>query len=229
MKQIFRQIFRAEFGSRLYGTSLPESDHDYRAVAFMPKLAYLGLTQHPTWTQSIQNGQDVAGVWLHVFVKNVLGGAPETLELLFAPKLDVDPAWTRIEPFLKAAISQKVYVSFGAASEKYFRDAIRGGLGEEVSRKAGAAALRYLVEAEQLLRVGRIEFPVVAANYMVEIRRGLVRVEDFREEYERRRQFFFNSLNVTVLDDPLSAEHSKSKYDLLDVVADETMKYLNEA
>lgn len=88
-----RHIYRAVFGSRLYGTDLPESDWDFRGV-FLPTADEILLCQPPkTWTgPEADNKSYSLGRYLELLAQ----GQTEALDMFFAPpshwKLQ-DPYW----------------------------------------------------------------------------------------------------------------------------------------
>ncbi|MEN6535526.1 MAG: nucleotidyltransferase domain-containing protein [Bryobacteraceae bacterium] len=81
-----RTIFLAHHGSTAYGTSLPESDIDYRGVAVAPREFYLGGLHR--FDQAVCNKPDLTIFDLRKFVSLASQCNPNVLEILFVDELD---------------------------------------------------------------------------------------------------------------------------------------------
>lgn len=78
-------IFEGLAGSKLYGTSTPESDHDTRGVCIPPKRVSLDPFENFDIADSFE-GQDRAIYSLAKFFKLCADNNPNVLELLFVPE-----------------------------------------------------------------------------------------------------------------------------------------------
>jgi hypothetical protein len=74
--------FLCEAGSRLYGTSTPESDHDLRGFAFTPFEYLIGVNQFKM--RDLGDDHKIFSVWR--FLDLAMGGDPLLTEILFAPE-----------------------------------------------------------------------------------------------------------------------------------------------
>ena len=84
MDNKFKIIFECVTGSRLYGTSTPESDTDIRGVFIPPEEYYLGFLNKVEQVED--KVSDVTHWELSKYLKLALDNNPNILELLFVPK-----------------------------------------------------------------------------------------------------------------------------------------------
>lgn len=79
-------LLRSVAGSRLYGTSRPESDLDYYEVhSSLPSVSGLYKTQ-----QTIVNGVDTTMVSLSQFIELARSGSHQALDAMFSEQVEVD-------------------------------------------------------------------------------------------------------------------------------------------
>src|SRR5258708_8318945 len=76
-------IFETVAGSYLYGTSIENSDIDYRGVCIEPLYSLLGLVNFEQFEDSTQKDRVIYG--LRKFINLALGQNPNIVELLFVP------------------------------------------------------------------------------------------------------------------------------------------------
>lgn len=85
MEESMKLIVKTIFGSKLYGTATPTSDHDVRGV-FMPSKREILLGRIPkTNKDSGGNGDDFELYSLHHFVKLACDGQTVALDMLWTP------------------------------------------------------------------------------------------------------------------------------------------------
>jgi len=124
-------IMAAVTGSRLYGTSRPDSDTDIRGVCFSPVEALLGLTGfeqfNPSGNAAIAYSEkmfelqsdDVTIYALSKFFSLCLGSNPNLVEMLFVPEdrlLVCSPVWDTILNNRDLFLSTKVVHTFAGYS-----------------------------------------------------------------------------------------------------------------
>jgi len=74
------------YGSRAYGTSLPDSDYDFRGIAIPPRNYYLGLTNE--FKTAEQKDPDLVVFELRKFLRLTSDCNPNALEILFTEPED---------------------------------------------------------------------------------------------------------------------------------------------
>lgn len=123
-----RHIYRCTFGSRLYGTELPDSDYDTKGV-FLPTADEL-LLCHPakTWTDS-SSENDNESYSLQRYLELLAQGQTVALDMLFAPpsawKMQ-DPIWfdiTQAAPFI---LNKRCGAAIGYARAQAEKYSLRG-------------------------------------------------------------------------------------------------------
>lgn len=116
-------IFYTVAGSRLYGTSTPESDMDYRGVAMEPVDSILGLQSFKDYNP--QDGEVDEQIYgLRNFAKLALENNPNIIELLFAPALFYTSEWLVISKIRNSFLSTKIaktFVGYAVAQLKRIR------------------------------------------------------------------------------------------------------------
>lgn len=192
-------LAQADFGSRLYGTATPTSDFDTRQVRFLPVEALLGLGDRtPNFRQKIAGDTDVAGWYLPDFARLVLKGAPEVTEFLFAAHTDCGRDWAEVRQVLQQQVSQKVYRTFWGACQTKLMSASKLG-SSAAGNKELAAALRYLYEAAELLRTGRLQFPLAQAAQLRAVRAGELDGPEFVRVLDLAKDDFELAFKTTTL------------------------------
>ena len=155
-------ILRVLVGSHAHGLARPDSDYDYREVFAIPTSTMLSLREHQlkfAWMDQNKHTDDVGGdeiaKWLHLCAK----GAPNAVELCFAP---LDEAW---DP---APLTEDFNVFPSEVQQMGRRllthDAVKNGVigyamnsFRKIPEKPGkwkAGMLRVLYQGEVLLRTG---------------------------------------------------------------------------
>jgi predicted nucleotidyltransferase len=120
-------VLRAVVGSRAWGLSDDASDVDRRGVFLFPFPWTVRLSPPP---DVIVSADGSATHWeLERTLRQLLRADPNTLEMLFAPEVEVlDPVGARLLEHREAFVSQEIYGSFGRyalAQAKKLRQSLR--------------------------------------------------------------------------------------------------------
>ncbi len=130
MSQEPRHIYRCTFGSRLYGTSLPDSDFDTKGV-FLPSRDDLLLCQPPkTWTAPSVDNHDNESYSLQRYLELLAQSQTVALDMFFAPgsqwKL-MDPYWYDVIRLAETSIiNKRCGAAIGYARAQAERYSLRG-------------------------------------------------------------------------------------------------------
>ena len=124
-----RHIYRCTFGSRLYGTELPDSDFDTKGV-FLPSADSILLCQPPkTWTAPTQENCDNESYSFQRYLELLAQGQTVALDMFFAPgsawKM-MDPIWTDITKNARHIINRKCGAAIGYARSQAEKYSLRG-------------------------------------------------------------------------------------------------------
>lgn len=194
-------------GSHLYGTSTPNSDNDFVGVFVQPKKYVLGkhrIEQVEFNTNPSDSGKPnqkgdfdctifAIDKWLTMCANN----NPNRLEVFFAPKnclVHVTEMGQRLLDSIDLFISTKCYHSFrGYSHEQMARMKLKSGnntgrkdlqaeFGYDV--KLAHHNIRLYLECIQLLKEGKIDFPLQQSKMLLDIKRGLWTIEDFYKKSE---------------------------------------------
>lgn len=185
-------------GSRLYGTSTPESDLDVRGVIVPPMSYWLGME---SFEQYEVPGEDTVFHELRKFLRLSAAGNPAFLEIWWAPfhrrpVWNVEWWWTKMKTDLWSHVLCKKLVKphLGMARAHLARITQPGrncGIkGRDAIEKFGyntkdaCHVIRVLYQARELLETGRLTFPRPEVDNLVEIKRG-VRSLAYIEETEQ--------------------------------------------
>lgn len=125
-----RHIYRCTFGSRLYGTELPDSDFDIKGV-FLPSADEILLCTPPkTWTAPSVEGQDNESYSLSRFLDLLAQGQTVALDMLFAPPSAwqlQDPYWYDVQRAAPVSIlNKRCGAAIGYARAQAERYSLRG-------------------------------------------------------------------------------------------------------
>jgi predicted nucleotidyltransferase len=119
-------IAKTKFGSHLYGTSTPESDHDFRGV-FLPTLRECYLNKIPeVYTDPTE--EDTQLFSLHKFLNLAGTGQPIAIEMLAAEGdnlLISSPLWDYIRSNRKKFYTKKMDAFFGYSRSMAAKYAVR--------------------------------------------------------------------------------------------------------
>lgn len=148
-------LVKMTFGSRLYGTATPDSDHDYKGV-FMPTAHEVLVGRipkshnHSTGDNTSKNtSQDVDTEFysLHYFVKLAVGGETAAFDMLHAP----------LDGLL---VSTPIWRDLVANRTRFYSRSMRAFIGyaRRQASKYGVKGSR-LAEAKQVLEIMRAQDP----------------------------------------------------------------------
>lgn len=125
-----RHIYRCTFGSRLYGTELPDSDFDTKGV-FLPSAEEILLCQPPkTWTAPTVEGQDNESYSVQRYLELLAQGQTVALDMYFAPGnhwKQMDPLWFDITKAAPLIINKRCGAAVGYARSQAEKYSLRGG------------------------------------------------------------------------------------------------------
>lgn len=106
-------IFMTVAGSRMYGTSTPDSDVDRRGVCVPPKNVVMGFARR--FEQQQVPGEDTTIFSLMKFMELAVDNNPNIIELLFVPEdciITIHPTWRRLLEHRHKFLSAKCYHTF---------------------------------------------------------------------------------------------------------------------
>jgi len=113
MDKRFKTIFRGITGSKLYGTSTPQSDTDIRGVFIPSEEFYLGFLNK---VEQVESKEPDEVMWeISKFIKLCLDANPNIIELLFIPEeciLESSDAWRDILKNKMMFLSTKIKYTF---------------------------------------------------------------------------------------------------------------------
>ena len=189
-------IFLVRVGSNMYGTNLKTSDDDYTGI-FMADRSRSGLgiknIEHIEYRtnstksqkRNTQDDRDCTMYSLKKWVQLALNNNPNILELFFAPERNImvtSPIWNRLRENKYLFLSLKIYHSFrGYAHSQRARLELKSGnntgrtdliekFGYDV--KLASHNIRLYLECIQLLKEGRITFPIPERQLVLQIKTG---------------------------------------------------------
>jgi hypothetical protein len=172
-------LIRAVAGSKLYGTHTHTSDDDVVGIFVPDKEEKLGLNCR----EHIIESKDSTVYELGKYVKLVVGGNPTILQLLYTPQpmwLQWTEEWPRFQSELRdLCVSQLCRPAFLGYLEQQKRKAIEGrSQRPELVEKYGfdtkfmAHAVRLGQLGREILRTGKMTFPLVNRDFVLAIRHG---------------------------------------------------------
>ena len=119
-------IAKTKFGSHLYGTSTPESDHDFRGV-FLPTLRECYLNKIPE-VYNVPMEEDTQLFSLHKFLNLAATGQPIAIEMLAAEGENLrisSPLWDYIRSQRKKFYTKKMDAFFEYSRSMAAKYAVR--------------------------------------------------------------------------------------------------------
>jgi hypothetical protein len=118
-------IYRTQFGSRLYGTQLPDSDYDFKGV-FLPTAEQILLGEAPkTHTSAAEDDAYSLKVYLDLLAQ----GQTVAIDMLFAPPAawtQMDPIWYDVTRNRYRLLNRKCGAAIGYARAQAERYSLRG-------------------------------------------------------------------------------------------------------
>jgi hypothetical protein len=124
-----QMIFQTLFGSRLYGTNLPDSDYDLKGV-FLPTAdeILLGRVKR-VWTSPKPEDGDNEAHSLQRFLELLAEGQTMALDMLFAPGEYIkvmDPIWCEVARNADKILSKQCAGAIGYAKSQAAKYSLRG-------------------------------------------------------------------------------------------------------
>ncbi len=169
-------------GSRAWGVADQTSDEDHRGVFVLPMPWTTGLVDPPLDLISVDGSQTY---WeLGKAIRQALRADPNTLEMLFAAPVIVDPLGAELVAMREAFLSHAIYGSFGRYALSQLdrlehnqrlaehRTTIIGWLRDEPSLSLDAAA-EQLVDAARVTAPTRAEAIGRAREYIKQLYRSM--------------------------------------------------------
>lgn len=171
----FPVIFRTIVGSRAYGLATPDSDTDYREVFIVPTSLMVGLTNPPKqgWQSGHRATDDEGGWELAKWLRMVEEGSPNATELIWAPREELEcPAYVSPSKVTAMAVALLTAPEVARATLGYANNSFRKIKDNEQKWLTGY--LRSIVMGYELLRTGRMSFPVEQLDMLQRVRAGLM-------------------------------------------------------
>jgi len=180
-------LMASHMGSRLHGTSTPQSDTDIQ-VLFTPSLDRLALRRavhQSTLSPPGKNDSssvDVSILSLQEALQRVCKFDMNAFELLCSldagSVLFAHPAVAHITLALPSMVTRGLLSKIlGFVSGHMKRQQNKPGLDERQRFKSLAHALRALRQAEEILTTGRIRYPLACADELLEVKTGTLPME----------------------------------------------------
>lgn len=149
-----RELVRMQFGSHVYGTNLPTSDLDYKAV-FLPSIADVILQRATKTSRSRSTGPahaknapgdvDVEEFSLHGYLRLLCEGQTVAVDMLFVPERfyvgEPSALWTRVRAQRHHFLSSGVAAFIGYCRQQANKYGVKG------SRMAAARDVLELLRA----------------------------------------------------------------------------------
>lgn len=151
-----KTIFKVLVGSKAHGLSNEESDSDFRAVFITPTEEFINLNGQPKLTSWIEGEEDNTAYELKKFLNDSIAGLPNTIEMYFAPVLEITPEGQELlDLFPYVWDKQKVYDSFVGYAENNLKKMLENKDGRE--NKYAGFIIRILWNLICLLRDGDLD------------------------------------------------------------------------
>jgi predicted nucleotidyltransferase len=223
-------------GSNLYGTAGPESDDDYVGFFMVDEQYTLGLDGVETVefkTNSSDSGKrngkgdlDCTLHSLHKFLKLLLNNNPNMLELLFAPENCLVHANEYGKAVMEASnlfVSLKCYHSFrGYVHEQQRRLGAGLSSGNNSGRrdliekfgydvKMASHVLRLNIEACELLKTGRVSFPLKENQLVRDVKYGNWPGEEGLAKFHKKADHLGEMLDLVYASSELPHDPNRSE------------------
>lgn len=123
-----RLIYITKHGSHAYGTSVPESDNDYKGIVIPPLPYFFGFSEH--FEQAVSKDPDLVFYDIRKFFKLAANANPTLLEMLFTvpeDRLLVHPLAQKLIDHRDLFVTQlvaKTFVGYAASQLKALRKSV---------------------------------------------------------------------------------------------------------
>lgn len=195
------KIVEIIFGSHMYGTATEDSDLDRRAV-YIPDASDILLQKIKNHIAIKDNREDEEIYSLHGYLKHVLEGRHQFVDMLFAPQefiITTSQEWKTIKQNISKLISEKYGILAYKHLKKYKLNSFNN-LGIFLFKEL-SHAIRISYQAIELLNYGNITFPLEKAGHILDIKLGNIETELLKEEMEYLSQILYSALKNTSLSD----------------------------
>lgn len=173
-------LVRAVAGSKLYGTNTHESDDDFVGIFMADPQEKLGLSCR----EQVVESKDITIYELAKYVRLAAGGNPTILQLLYTPEshwVQWTEEWPEFQSNIRSlCVSQLCRPAFLGYLEQQKRKAIEGRQQRpELVEKYGydtkfmAHAIRLGQLGREILRTGKMTFPMIDREFLLNVRCGL--------------------------------------------------------
>lgn len=150
-----KMILKVLVGSKAHGVANEASDDDFRGVFVEPTESFLTLNSKPKETFWQEGDQDNTFFEIKKFLNDAILGLPNTIEVFFAPILEVTPEGKELlDLFPCIWDKQKVYDSFVNYAENNIKKMLENKDGRE--KKYAGFALRTINNLYSLIFYNKI-------------------------------------------------------------------------
>jgi len=166
-------------GSRLYGTHTEKSDTDLRGFWLPPAPC---LLKRDRFEQIESSKKDTCVFALDKFFHLLEVGAPNVIELLFAPKeniIKLSPIGERVLVHRNLFISKRCINPILGFSRGQWHNAIH----QKNNFKPAYHAIRLLWQGWELCDTGKITFPTPMATFLLDVKNGKFHLAELEEIY----------------------------------------------
>ena len=137
--RIGRKLLLTEFGSSIYGTRTPSSDHDYKGI-FIPhfedillqKVSKTSFQENTRTNPAVRNSatdSDLEWITLQAFIRLCSEGQSMAIDILFTPKLfwkEHGMEWEFIQQNRTKLLSQKISAIVGYCQQQAAKYGVKG-------------------------------------------------------------------------------------------------------
>jgi hypothetical protein len=128
-------IVKMLFGSRVYGTNVPESDTDYKQI-FLPSFEDLALfrvkqivSQSSTSGKNTSEDVDIESIELGRFLNLCINGQTNAIDMLFTPEqflIESSQTWEKLIELRPKLLSSKIHAMVGYCKNQASKYSIKG-------------------------------------------------------------------------------------------------------
>lgn len=196
-----KTIFRVEFGSHLYGTNTPESDHDYKSIYIPSAESILLQRVKDSGGNKIQKGEGVKNTKedidddrysLQQYLKLLSEGQTVALDMLFAPApIEAAYLWHKIVQEKDRLITKKSAAFVGYCRQQANKYGIKGSRVSAAKKAMDFFKMRY--DKNPLMKVWECFTPGVREEQLAEFTRIYT-----KETTPGKEETYFECVNRSV-------------------------------